>query len=201
MNKPQTSFPHGVGVALDQSPLDDAKAVPPSATLTNMLNSNDNSGTDGSDSNTALQPTSDPDYLEDIHVRKLVDNFQNSVATAAPGGGRAPVPEAAPSIGGKSKRPLSSRGEESNSVQPVMSSPKKSNLPVSPSPSPDSPGVAEQAAELVLSPVDVLRRLGKSPEKPARRSREKSTERTLTAGGDSGSNVMSIVTRLNALAL
>jgi hypothetical protein len=55
--------------------------------------------------------------------------------------------------------------------------------------------------EPVFSPSDVLRRSGKSPEKPARRSRDKSSERTLSSAGDSGSNVMSIVTRLNALAL
>jgi hypothetical protein len=125
--------------------------------------------------------------LEDIHVRKLVNNFQSCSPPSAPGSNRTSGSEVDHSksmkILSKSQETLSTASSEQ---EPAV------KLPASVEASEDEP---------VFSPSDALRRSGKSPEKPARRSRDKSSERTLSTAGDSGSNVMSIVTRLNALAL
>jgi hypothetical protein len=89
-----------------------------------------------------------------------------------------------------------SKSQETLSTTASSEQEPAENLPAS------TGSIGEAAEEPVFSPADVLRRSGKSPEKPARRSRDKSSERTLSStAGDSGSNVMSIVTRLNALAL
>jgi hypothetical protein len=128
--------------------------------------------------------------LEDIHVRKLVSNFQSCSPPCVPGSNRISGSEVEHS---KSMKILS----KSQETLPAASSEQEpaEKLPAS------TGGGGVAAEEPVFSPSDALRRSGKSPEKPARRSRDKSSERTLSAAGDSGSNVMSIVTRLNALAL
>jgi hypothetical protein len=130
-------------------------------------------------------------HLEDIHVRKLVNNFQSCSPPAAPNSNRISGSEVEHS---KSMKILS----KSQETLPAASSEQEpaEKLPAS------TGGGVETAEEPVFSPSDVLRRSGKSPEKPARKSRDKSGERTLSSStGDSSSNVMSIVTRLNALAL
>jgi len=129
-------------------------------------------------------------HLEDIHVRKLVNNFQSCSPPAAPNSNRISGSEVDHS---KSMKILSKSQETLSTASSEQEPAEK--LPAS------TGGGVETAEEPVFSPSDVLRRSGKSPEKPARRSRDKSSERTLSAAGDSGSNVMSIVTRLNALAL
>ncbi len=131
------------------------------------------------------QPTAN--QLEDIHVRKLVNNFQSCSPPSAPGSNRMSGSEVDLSksmkILSKSQETLSTASSEQEPAEKL-------------------PASGEAAEEPVFSPSDALRRSGKSPEKPARRSRDKSGERTLSSSaGDSGSNVMSIVTRLNALAL
>jgi hypothetical protein len=132
--------------------------------------------------------------LEDIHVRKLVDNFQSV-------GGRISVLEADL---GKVKA-VQNKVEDalSDSSAILLSGVKKADQQRPQSVIVNMADSGETTTDPMPSPppTDSQRRAaGKSPEKPARRSRDKSTERTL-AGGDSGSNVMSIVSRLNAMAL
>jgi hypothetical protein len=129
--------------------------------------------------------------LEDIHVRKLVNNFQSCSPPSIPGSNRISGSEMDHS---KSMKILSKSQETLSTASSEQEDTEK--LPAS------FGGGGVAVEEPVFSPSDLLRRSGKSPEKPARRSRDKSGERTLSsAAGDSGSNVMSIVTRLNALAL
>ena len=126
--------------------------------------------------------------LEDIHVRKLVDNFQS--------GGRIPLAD----TDLVRAKPVHIGSEEVHSDDNLMLSSIKKTDPRQAVVVVSLDGSGETTTDPLSTEV-LLRRPSKSPEKPARRSREKSTERTLSASGDSGSNVMSIVSRLNALAL
>ena len=117
------------------------------------------------------------DRLDDIHVRKIVETFQKS-------------PKPSPDI-----------------VKPSPDIIKPSPDPVKPSldlVKPPSDHIKQPLGSVKADAKETIdvEKGAKCPEKPVRRSREKSVERPLTSAvADSNRNVMSIVSRLNAMSM
>ena len=126
------------------------------------------------------------DSLEDIHVRKIVKSLQTSEPTkiSEPIRVSEPIKVTEPI---RVSEPIKVTKPIRVSEPMIVSEPTRVSEPI------------KVSEPLVTKEVQRPEKSAKSPDKPVRRSiREKSVERTQT---DSNCNVMSIVSRLNALSM